>query len=59
MMGDTSLRTCRICNCWDKDPCVDLETGLTCSWIALDLCSFCAGDVGRNLAAASFPIVPA
>ena len=55
-MMDTSLRTCRICKCWDVEPCVDLAMGLTCEWIALDLCSFCAGDVGRELAAASFRV---
>lgn len=38
-MMDTSLRTCRVCGCWDLEPCVDPATGLACSWVSLDLCS--------------------
>ena len=42
---DTTLRTCRVCGCWDGDACAE-----GCYWVALDLCSACAG-VGELAAA--------
>lgn len=42
MMG-----VCRDCGCTDFDPCVAGDGWYRCSWVAEDLCSFCAdlGDV--------------
>lgn len=36
-----SIRRCRECGCTDDAACVTSE-GLTCSWAAEDLCTFCA-----------------
>lgn len=32
---DTSLRTCRVCNCWDEEACYDDEAGGACYWVEL------------------------
>lgn len=36
------MRTCRICECTEDTPCVNDEIGVACSWVAEDLCDFCA-----------------
>lgn len=37
---------CRLCGCSDVEPCINARSGMTCWWIAADLCSFCAvGDM--------------
>jgi hypothetical protein len=37
------VRRCRFCGCTETTPCVN-EWGETCSWVAQDLCSACAGE---------------
>lgn len=34
-------RVCRVCGCTQSNACVNLRTGLTCSWYSEDLCSAC------------------
>ncbi len=34
-------QTCRVCGCWELDPCFDEDKG-ECYWVESDLCSHCA-----------------
>lgn len=34
---------CRVCGCWEYDPCVGADE-LPCHWAEADLCSECAGE---------------
>ena len=36
-----------MCECSELEPCMT-ETGMTCHWIARDLCSFCAPVSGED-----------
>ena len=40
------MQSCRECGCTELEACV--ENGMTCSWFADDLCSFCAEAMTRN-----------
>ena len=38
---DEAIVRCRVCGCWDFDPCWDEDEG-PCWWVEADLCSRCA-----------------
>ena len=38
---DEAIVRCRVCGCWDFDPCWDEDSG-PCWWVEADLCSRCA-----------------
>ena len=40
--------TCRICGCTENNPCIDDNSGDTCSWVEPDLCSACADKVEKK-----------
>lgn len=40
-VNSQETRTCRLCGCWEWDPCIDEETGANCHWIEDALCSSC------------------
>ena len=35
------VQTCRVCGCWEYEPCFDVFAGDACFWIEEDLCSAC------------------
>ncbi len=39
---EKKVRACRVCGCTETTPCVDPESGDSCSWVEPDLCSACA-----------------
>lgn len=41
------MRRCRICGCTEEHACYDALFQETCSWVELDLCSFCAESLER------------
>lgn len=45
--------TCRICSCSEDHACV--VDDMACSWLAPELCDFCAVIVGESLLQDTFP----
>jgi hypothetical protein len=36
---------CRVCGCTETTPCIDINLGQGCAWVAKELCSACASDI--------------
>ena len=45
--ADADPPPCEICGCTDLNACFDAEAGEPCHWVAQDLCSRCARNLGE------------